>query len=244
MPLPIIMAAVGGVAKGIQAFKAHQDRQNAEAEQNRLIRKRPKYDIPEEYQQNVDQKRAVQGIYGNLAKKNNLPGQAYMQSRIDAGAANTVAQAQRDGVDSPSQLASVIAGAQQQQREGATDLAIAGAQNRQDNIGNFAKATDDVAQANLDLAGQKQFKWGQNTFSPYASMIAKTTQQMKAQQQRQWESEDDTINSGVALGSFAGTGGDYPTRSFSYSPENNNSTYRPRSGAGINTARYLGPRKY
>lgn len=242
--LPLLaLAAAGAVAKGVQAYSASQKRKAAEQEQEDLIRNRPQYEIPAEYNENLQQKRAVQGIYGNLAKKNNLPGQAYMQSKIDAGAANTLAQAQRDGVDSPSQLTALISNAQQQQREAGTDLAIAGAQNRQDNIANFAKATEDVAGANLDLAQQKQFKWGQNTFSPYASLIAKTTQQQKAQQQRQWESEDDAINSGVALGSFAGTRNGTSTPTFSYFPSAADK-YTPRKGTGINPSRYLGPRMY
>lgn len=246
MPIPLLaLAAAGTAAKVVQAYSASQKREAAEREQEALLRNRPQYEIPTEYAENLEQKRAVQGIYGNLAKKNKLPGQAYMESKIDAGAANTLAKAQMDGVDSPSQLTSLISNAQKQQTGAWVDLAIAGAQNRQDNIANFAKATDDVAGANLDLANQKQFRWEQNTFSPYASLIAKTTQQMKAQQQRQWESEDDAINSAVSLGSFAGTGNGGSSKKFSYSPSAADKYSSGKGvGIGINPSRYVGRRLY
>lgn len=200
------VASAAVTIKGVQAYKASRDKKKAAKEQKELLKNRPQYEIPGQYQENVNQAKGVQAMYEPLTKTNQLPGQAYMQNRVDNNSANILAKAGMEGITSPSQYAQLLAATTQSQNDATTDLGIAGAQNRQANMGNFANATGTLMNANSDLANQEQFKWGQNTFSPYASLVDATTKRVRDYTQRQREREDSAIESGVSVGSMAGGG--------------------------------------
>jgi len=200
------VASAAITVKGIQAYKANKDKKKAEKEQAELLKNRPQYEIPSQYGENIRQATGVQSMYEPLTKTNALPGQAYMQNRIDANAANSVTQGISAGVTNPSQLTQLLAGANKTQQDAQIDLSLAGIENRNRNMGAFAQATEGVKNANLDLAGQEQFKWNQNVFSPYASAIGRTTQQIKDFTQRTRERTDSAIETGVATGSMVGSG--------------------------------------
>ena len=200
-----VTVAGAGIA-GYQAYKAKQSKDAAAKDQQKLIDNRPQYQIPGQYQKNVDLQTGVVNNYDPYTKTNLLPGQAYMQNRVDNNSANAIAKAGMDGVSSSSQYAQMLGAVNASQNESTTDMNIAGAQNRMKSLDGYARATNDLVGANKDLADQNAFKWDQNTFSPYASSVAMKTNQIRDATQRQREREDSAIQTGVAAGSMAGSG--------------------------------------
>lgn len=161
----------GAIAGGIYGWASQKKRNKAQkAAQDKLteaLNNRPVYKRQAEWDENVKQAKGVQSMYEPLTKTNTLPGQAYMQNRIDANSANTVSQGVATGVTSPSQLVQLLAGANKTQQDAQVDLSIAGAQNRQANMGNYANATNTVMGANKDLAREKDVEWETNVQQPW-----------------------------------------------------------------------------
>lgn len=161
----------GAIAGGIYGWASQKKRNKAQkAAQDKLteaLNNRPVYKRQAEWDENVKQAKGVQSMYEPLTKTNTLPGQAYMQNRIDANSANTVSQGVATGVTSPSQLVQLLAGANKTQQDAQVDLSIAGAQNRQANMGNYANATNTVMGANKDLAREKDVEWDTNVQQPW-----------------------------------------------------------------------------
>lgn len=165
----------GAIAGGIYGWASQKKRNKAQkAAQDKLteaLNNRPVYKRQAEWDENVKQAKGVQSMYEPLTKTNTLPGQAYMQNRIDANSANTVSQGVATGVTSPSQLVQLLAGANKTQQDAQVDLSIAGAQNRQANMGNYANATNTVMGANKDLAREKDVEWDTNVQQPWLNQV-------------------------------------------------------------------------
>ena len=160
--------AMIGAAYGLfSQKKRNKAQQSAQDKLSEALNNRPVYKRQAEWDENVKQAKGVQSMFEPLTKTNTLPGQAYMQNRIDANAANTVAQGVATGVTSPSQLVQLLAGANKTQQDAQVDLSIAGAQNRQANMGNYASATNTVMGANKDLAREKDVEWDTNVQQPW-----------------------------------------------------------------------------
>ncbi len=160
-------AAIGGVYGYLSQKKRNKAQQSAQDKLTEALNNRPVYKRQAEWDENVKQAKGVQSMYEPLTKTNTLPGQAYMQNRIDANSANTVSQGVATGVTSPSQLVQLLAGANKTQQDAQVDLSIAGAQNRQANMGNYANATNTVMGANKDLAREKDVEWDTNVQQPW-----------------------------------------------------------------------------
>ena len=162
-----IGAYIGGVFGYLSQKKRNKAQQSAQDKLTEALNNRPVYKRQAEWDENVKQAKGVQSMYEPLTKTNTLPGQAYMQNRIDANSANTVSQGVATGVTSPSQLVQLLAGANKTQQDAQVDLSIAGAQNRQANMGNYANATNTVMGANKDLAREKDVEWDTNVQQPW-----------------------------------------------------------------------------
>lgn len=162
-----IGAYIGGVFGYLSQKKRNKAQQSAQDKLTKALNNRPVYKRQAEWDENVKQAKGVQSMYEPLTKTNTLPGQAYMQNRIDANSANTVSQGVATGVTSPSQLVQLLAGANKTQQDAQVDLSIAGAQNRQANMGNYASATNTVMGANKDLAREKDVEWDTNVQQPW-----------------------------------------------------------------------------
>jgi len=162
-----IGAYIGGVFGYLSQKKRNKAQQSAQDKLTKALNNRPVYKRQAEWDENVKQAKGVQSMYEPLTKTNTLPGQAYMQNRIDANSANTVSQGVATGVTSPSQLVQLLAGANKTQQDAQVDLSIAGAQNRQANMGNYANATNTVMGANKDLAREKDVEWDTNVQQPW-----------------------------------------------------------------------------
>lgn len=129
-------------------------------------------------------------MYAQGAKSNLLPGQAYMQSRIDNNSSNALSSAARSGVTG-SQLTSVLSGALAGNRQATTDLSIDGAQYRQDQQNHLADANMEKAGVQAD---QYDKEFNQNVWQPYVTLqnranmlwtdAANRKNQWKAQQQQ------------------------------------------------------------
>lgn len=164
-------AAIGGVYGYLSQKKRNKAQQSAQDKLTKALNNRPVYKRQAEWDENVKQAKGVQSMYEPLTKTNTLPGQAYMQNRIDANSANTVSQGVATGVTSPSQLVQLLAGANKTQQDAQVDLSIAGAQNRQANMGNYANATNTVMGANKDLAREKDVEWDTNVQQPWLNQV-------------------------------------------------------------------------
>lgn len=164
-------AAIGGVYGYLSQKKRNKAQQSAQDKLTEALNNRPVYKRQAEWDENVKQAKGVQSMYEPLTKTNTLPGQAYMQNRIDANSANTVSQGVATGVTSPSQLVQLLAGANKTQQDAQVDLSIAGAQNRQANMGNYANATNTVMGANKDLAREKDVEWDTNVQQPWLNQV-------------------------------------------------------------------------
>jgi len=166
-----IGAYIGGVFGYLSQKKRNKAQQSAQDKLTEALNNRPVYKRQAEWDENVKQAKGVQSMYEPLTKTNTLPGQAYMQNRIDANSANTVSQGVATGVTSPSQLVQLLAGANKTQQDAQVDLSIAGAQNRQANMGNYANATNTVMGANKDLAREKDVEWDTNVQQPWLNQV-------------------------------------------------------------------------
>lgn len=171
----------GAIAGGIYGRASQKKRNKAQkAAQDRLtetLNNRPEYKRQAEFDENVRQAKGVQAMYEPLTKTNLLPGQAYMQNRVDNNAANAIAKAGMEGLTSPSQYAQLLAATTQSQNDATTDMAIAGAQNRQNNMASYANATQNVIGANTTLAREKDVEWDTNIKQPWlaATNMARDT---------------------------------------------------------------------
>lgn len=215
----------GAIAGGIYGWASQKKRNKAQkAAQDKLteaLNNRPVYKRQAEWDENVKQAKGVQSMYEPLTKTNTLPGQAYMQNRIDANSANTVSQGVATGVTSPSQLVQLLAGANKTQQDAQVDLSIAGAQNRQANMGNYANATNTVMGANKDLAREKDVEWDTNvqqpwitqtdmardTFSDAIGRNRKKSDQESAAAMNSLNYQRDFITSMIPMIAGGGTGG-------------------------------------
>jgi len=166
-----IGAYIGGVFGYLSQKKRNKAQKAAQDKLTEALNNRPVYKRQAEWDENVKQAKGVQSMYEPLTKTNTLPGQAYMQNRIDANSANTVSQGVATGVTSPSQLVQLLAGANKTQQDAQVDLSIAGAQNRQANMGNYANATNTVMGANKDLAREKDVEWDTNVQQPWLNQV-------------------------------------------------------------------------
>lgn len=160
-----------------QSYKAKQEEEKYKKEYDKLLSERPKYKIQEEYGQNVSDAKGVRSMFEPLTKINTLPGQAYMQNRIDANAANTITQGISAGVTNPSQLTQLLSMANKGQQDAQVDLSLAGAQARQANMANFANSNQAVMGANTAMAEEKDKEWNQNTWLPYDQKLNLTGNQ-------------------------------------------------------------------
>lgn len=160
-----------------QSYKAGQEEKKYKREYDKLLSERPKYKIQEEYGQNISDAKGIRAMFEPLTKTNTLPGQAYMQNRIDANAANTVAQGMSTGITSPSQLTQLLSMANKGQQGAQVDLSLAGAQARQANMANFANSNQAVAATNTAMAEEKDKEWNQNTWLPYDQKLNLTGNQ-------------------------------------------------------------------
>jgi len=160
-----------------QSYKAGQEEKKYKREYDKLLSERPKYKIQEEYGQNISDAKGIRAMFEPLTKTNTLPGQAYMQNRIDANAANTVAQGMSTGITSPSQLTQLLSMANKGQQGAQIDLSLAGAQARQANMANFANSNQAVMGANTAMAEEKDKEWNQNTWLPYDQKLNLTGNQ-------------------------------------------------------------------
>lgn len=160
-------AAIGFGYGYLTQKKRNKAQQSAQDKLTETLNNRPKYQRQAEFDENVKQAKGVQAIYDPLTKTNQLPGQAYMQNRVDNNASNALAKAGMEGLTSPSQYAQLLAATTQSQNDATTNLGIAGAQNRQDNIANYANATQNVQNANTALAREKDVEWDTNVQQPW-----------------------------------------------------------------------------
>ena len=160
-------AMIGAAYGYLSQKKRNKSQKSAQDKLTEALNNRPVYKRQAEWDENVKQAKGVQAMFEPLTKTNTLPGQAYMQNRIDANAANTVSQGVATGITSPSQLVQLLAGANKTQQDAQVDLSIAGAQNRQANMGNYASATNTVMGANKDLAREKDVEWDTNVQQPW-----------------------------------------------------------------------------
>jgi len=167
----IIGAGIGGIYGGITQGKRNKAQKNAQKKLDEALKNRPVYKRQAEFDENVKQAKSVQSMYEPLTKTNTLPGQAYMQNRIDAHAANTVTQGVATGVSSPSQLVQLLAGANKAQQDAQVDLSIAGAENRANNMAQYGNATQTVIGANKDLAREKDVEWDTNIQQPWLTQV-------------------------------------------------------------------------
>lgn len=162
-------AIAGGIYGAISQKKRNKAQKAAQEKLDEALRSRPVYKRQGEFDENVKQAKSVQAMFEPLTKTNALPGQAYMQNRIDANAANTVSQGVATGVSSPSQLVQLLAGANKTQQDAQTDLSIAGAQNRMNSMAGYGSATQSVMGANRDLAKEKDVEWDTNVQQPWVA---------------------------------------------------------------------------
>lgn len=167
----VIGAVAGGIYGGITQNKRNKAQKEAQAKLDEALKNRPVYKRQAEWDENVKQAKGVQAMYEPLTKTNTLPGQAYMQNRIDANAANTVTQGVATGVSNPSQLVQLLSSANKTQQDAQVDLSIAGAENRQANMGNYANATQSVIKSNADLAREKDVEWDTNVQQPWLTQV-------------------------------------------------------------------------
>lgn len=167
----IIGAGIGGIYGGITQGKRNKAQKDAQKKLDEALRNRPIYKRQAEFDENVKQAKGVQAMYEPLTKTNTLPGQAYMQNRIDANAANTITQGVATGVSSPSQLVQLLAGANKAQQDAQVDLSIAGAENRANNMAQYGNATQTVIGANKDLAREKDVEWDTNIQQPWLTQV-------------------------------------------------------------------------
>lgn len=166
-----IGGVVGGAVGGISQAKRNKAQKEAQKKLDEALKNRPVYKRQAEFDENVKQAKSVQSMYEPLTKTNTLPGQAYMQNRIDANAANTVTQGVATGVSSPSQLVQLLAGANKAQQDAQVDLSIAGAENRANNMAQYGNATQTVIGANKDLAREKDVEWDTNIQQPWLTQV-------------------------------------------------------------------------
>lgn len=171
-PVGMVIGAVGGgIYGGITQNKRNKAQKAAQDRLTEALNNRPKYVHQAELDENVKQAKGVQAIYEPLTKTNLLPGQAYMQNRVDSNASNAIAKAGMEGLTSPSQYAQLLAATTQSQNDATTNLGIAGAQNRQANIANYFDATRNVADNNTALANAKDIEFDTNIQQPWLSSV-------------------------------------------------------------------------
>jgi len=167
-----IIGGVGGaILGGLSQGKRNRAQRDAQKKLDEALKNRPVYKRQAEFDENVKQAKAVQSMYEPLTKTNTLPGQAYMQNRIDANAANAVTQGVSTGVTTPSQLVQLLAGANKTQQDAQVDLSIAGAENRANNMAQYGNATQTVIKSNADLAREKDVEWDTNVQQPWLASV-------------------------------------------------------------------------
>jgi len=200
--LPLLLAGVG-VKAGYdiyQSIKGRKDEKKAQAEMDKLKANRPQYEIPKEYEQNIELQKGIVKGYEPYTKTSQLAGQSYMQNRIDANTANQTAIASQQGVSSPSGMAALYGSAMNAQNEATTDMNIKGAENRQQYQQLYANETGNLQKANADLASQKTTQWNQNTYEPYATNVEELRRRTRdgAERKRGFgEKAFDTVGSGM-----------------------------------------------
>lgn len=138
---------------------------------NGLLDNRPKYNVQDEYQTNTNLASNTRDMYGRLTNSSQLPGQAQMQ--LAQNSANATGSAAMYGVDNPAMLSQLAGNALNSQNQGTNKLNIAGAENRQSNIANFAKATDNLQDQNTAMAEEKDKAWNYNINQPYQNQVAR-----------------------------------------------------------------------
>jgi hypothetical protein len=151
---------VAGVNAVINLHKSNVARKQADAAQDamkHLIDKVPTYDIPSEYQ-------SMENLVNPYTKASQVAGQAYMQNEVDNNSAASVAKAQQMGL-SPSAITSVLSSANNSSNKAATELGIAGAEQRAGYIGKDIQ----VSQA---MADQKAIKWNLEKNQPYQNWMS------------------------------------------------------------------------
>lgn len=162
-------SAISAIASAHKANKAAKEEQRYYDDVLRLDSSRPGYNGAALAAQSVnplyDKNINLAKSYEPLSKVNNLPGQAYMENRINNNAANAVAQGGMAGFSSPSQYVQLLAAATGNQRQAHTDLSIAGAQNR---MANQDKYVSSLTGANVAKAEEQDKAWNQNIWEPYA----------------------------------------------------------------------------
>lgn len=205
-------ALIGGAIGGIGQNRRNKAQKEAQAKLDEALKNRPVYKRQAEWDENVKQAKGVQAMYEPLTKTNTLPGQAYMQNRIDANAANTVTQGVATGVSNPSQLVQLLSSANKTQQDAQVDLSIAGAENRQANIGNYANATQSVIKSNADLAREKDVEWDTNTQQPWLASVGMAKDTFNDSVSRNREKSDQETAFALqsltsAIGGLKGMGG-------------------------------------
>jgi hypothetical protein len=159
----------------INAFTSHYRKGKAQKDEyaahDRLLAldaERPQYNAESLSSQSVnplyDQNINLAKSYEPLSKVNLLPGQSYMQNRVDNNSANAIAKAGMEGITSPSQYAQLLASTTESQNNATTDMAIQGTQNRMINQDKFVSA---MTGANTAKAEEQDKAWNQNIWEPY-----------------------------------------------------------------------------
>lgn len=209
-----IGGVVGGAVGGISQAKRNKAQKEAQKKLDEALKNRPVYKRQAEFDENVKQAKSVQSMYEPLTKTNTLPGQAYMQNRIDANAANTVTQGVATGVSSPSQLVQLLAGANKGQQDAQVDLSIAGAENRANNMAQYGNATQTVIKSNADLAREKDVEWDTNVQQPWLASVGMSKDTFNDAVSRNREKSDQETAFALqsltgAISSLKGMGGKF-----------------------------------
>lgn len=195
-----IQALAGIGMAGVGLIQSH----NANKRLDALLRGRPQYNIQSEYGQNQTLANNVRDMYGRMTNTSDLPGQAQMENRLAQNSANATGSAAMNGVNNPAQLAQLANSTLQNQNQSTVDLDIAGAENRNRNITNFANSAQGVEDANTAMAEEKDKAWNYNINEPYQNKVGTERKKLQVGQSNVYKGFDMGVAGAMSAGDSVG----------------------------------------
>lgn len=187
-------AAIGGTVAGISNIIHNKKMKKLDQERKAIVANRPKYQIPQEVIDN-------QQMYKELAASNRLPGQSQIENQLDQKSAGAVQAAMQTGGNT-ADILNTVANINRSNLNSYNQLGVAGAQNRQANMGQYADAN-----AQLSDYRSQAFDYNQN--QPYEYNLMRNQALAGAEIQSYNNSQQNTANlQGLAAqGSNSSNGG-------------------------------------
>jgi hypothetical protein len=187
---PGVGTAIGTVAGallgGVRAFVTGRKKKKANQGFGGLMEQRPKYEIPKEYQEVIDQ--------FNLAQARGMAGYGQMRSDIGQAGARSRGEAERTTI---SGVANAALQGQLLQKE-IDAIQNLGIQQEQYKTGMLTN----VAGAKMGFAGQKAEQWNQDKNIAWQQRMNQWTSENEAERTNEENSWETMLNS---LGNLAGT---------------------------------------